>query len=90
MAIGLIALIFGFSTDAQRAWPSLMINNYFFLAIGAFAIFFVALQYVAEAGWAITVKRVAEAKLLLYCRRHSHDFYHYCESCTESHLALIL
>ena len=61
MAIGLIALIFGFSTDAHRAWPSLMINNYFFLAIGAFAIFFVALQYVAEAGWAITVKRVAEA-----------------------------
>ena len=31
MAIGLIALIFGFSTDAHRAWPSLMINNYFFL-----------------------------------------------------------
>ena len=42
MAIGLIALIFGFSTDSHRAWPSLMINNYFFLAIGAFAIFFVA------------------------------------------------
>ena len=36
-------------------------NNYFFLAIGAFAIFFVALQYVAEAAWAITLKRVAEA-----------------------------
>ena len=61
MAIGIIALIFGFTTDAHRAWPSLMINNYFFLAIGAFAIFFVALQYVSEAAWAITVKRVAEA-----------------------------
>ena len=61
MTIGLIALIFGFATDAHRAWPSLMINNYFFLAIGAFAIFFVALQFVSEAAWAVTVQREAEA-----------------------------
>ncbi len=60
MAIGLIALIFGFATDAHRAWPSLMINNYFFLAIAAFAIFFVALQFVSEAAWAVTLQRVAE------------------------------
>jgi hypothetical protein len=61
MAIGLIAVIVGFTTDPHRAWPSLLINNYFFLAIGAFSIFFVALQYVAEAGWATPFKRVAEA-----------------------------
>ncbi|MBC8464394.1 MAG: quinol:cytochrome C oxidoreductase [Bacteroidetes bacterium] len=60
MAIGLIALIYGFATDAHRAWPSLMINNYFFLAIAAFAIFFVALQFVSEAAWAVTLQRVAE------------------------------
>tara|TARA_Y100001978_G_scaffold107593_1_gene96166 strand:+ start:4361 stop:5545 length:1185 start_codon:yes stop_codon:yes gene_type:complete len=61
MLIGLVAMVVGFYKDPHRAWPSLMINNYFFLAIAAFAIFFVALQYASEAAWAITVKRVAES-----------------------------
>ncbi len=61
MFIGLVAIVYGFLTDAHRTWPALLVNNYYFLAIGAFAIFFVALQYVAEAAWAITLKRVAEA-----------------------------
>ena len=60
MAIGLVAIVFGFINDAHRAWPSLMVNNYFFLGISAFAIFFIALQYVSEAAWAIPFKRVAE------------------------------
>jgi hypothetical protein len=60
MAIGLLALIFGFINDPHRSWTSLFINNYYFLAISAFAIFFVALQYVSEAAWAIALKRVAE------------------------------
>ena len=58
--IGFIAVVHGFITDAHRSWPSLMVNNYFFLAISAFAIFFVTLQYVSEAAWAIPFKRIAE------------------------------
>ena len=61
MFIGLVALVYGFLKYPGRTWPALLVNNYYFLAIGAFAIFFVALQYVAEAAWAITLKRVAEA-----------------------------
>ena len=61
MVIGLIATVLGFATDAHRAWPSLLINNYYFLAIAAFAIFFIALQYASEAAWATPFKRVAEA-----------------------------
>jgi hypothetical protein len=60
IAIGLISTALGFINDAHRAWPSLLINNYYFLVISAFAIFFVALQYVSEAAWAIPFKRVAE------------------------------
>lgn len=60
IAIGLIAAALGFINDTHRAWTSLLINNYFFLAISAFAIFFVALQYVSEAAWAVPFKRVAE------------------------------
>ena len=61
MAIGLIALIFGFITNAHGAWPALLFNTYFYLGISVFAVFFVAMQYVAEAGWSIELKRVPEA-----------------------------
>ena len=61
MAIGLIALIYGFATNAHSAWPALLFNTYFYLGIAVFAVFFVALQYVAEAGWSIVLKRVPEA-----------------------------
>ena len=61
IGIGLIAMIYGFLTDSHSAWPSLLFNTYFFLGISVFAVFFVALQYVAEAGWSIVLKRVPEA-----------------------------
>jgi len=61
MAIGLIALIFGFTTNPHSAWPSLLFNNYFFLGISVFAVFFIALQYVSEAAWSIVLKRIPEA-----------------------------
>ena len=31
--IGIVATIFAFSTDAHRAWPSLLFNNYFYTKI---------------------------------------------------------
>ena len=61
MAIGLIALVFGFVSNPHGAWPALLFNTYFYLGISVFAVFFVALQYVAEAGWSIVLKRVPEA-----------------------------
>ena len=61
MSIGIIALIFGFITNAHAAWPALLFNTYFYLGISVFAVFFVAMQYVAEAGWSIVLKRVPEA-----------------------------
>jgi len=61
MSIGIIALIFGFATDAHSTWPALLFNTYFYLGISVFAVFFVAMQYVAEAGWSIVLKRVPEA-----------------------------
>ena len=40
MAIGLLAVALGFINDAHRAWPSLMVNNYFFLAISFCYLFY--------------------------------------------------
>jgi hypothetical protein len=59
--IGLISSVISFVTDSHSAWTSLLFNNYFFLGISLFAVFFVALQYVAEAGWSTILKRIPEA-----------------------------
>ena len=59
--IGILSGIFAFITDSHAAWTNLLFNNYFFLGISLFAVFFVALQYVSEAGWSIVLKRVPEA-----------------------------
>ena len=59
--IGVISTAYAFITDTHAAWTSLLFNNYFFLGISIFAVFFVALQHVAEAGWSTAIKRVPEA-----------------------------
>ena len=61
IVIGLLSAIIAFSSDSHSAWTNLLFNNYFFLGISLFAVFFVALQYVAEAGWSTVIKRVPEA-----------------------------
>ena len=59
--IGLISCITAFVSDSHSAWTNLLFNNYFFLGISLFAVFFIALQHVAEAGWATIFKRIPEA-----------------------------
>ena len=59
--VGIISTAYAFISDAHAAWTSLLFNNYFFLGISIFAVFFVALQHVAEAGWSTVIKRVPEA-----------------------------
>ncbi len=44
----------------KRFWANMLVNSYYFLLFGVGALFFVALNYVANAGWAVMVKRVAE------------------------------
>ena len=61
IAIGLISTVYAFINDSHAAWTSLIFNNYFFLGISIFSVFFVALQHVAEAGWSTVIKRVPEA-----------------------------
>jgi len=43
-----------------RVWADLWINNMYFLGISIIGVFFVALQYVAQAGWSAGMKRVVE------------------------------
>ena len=61
MGVGVLSLVGGFISDSHRAWPTLLHNAFFFMAIGLGALFFMAVQYAAEAGWSATVKRPMEA-----------------------------
>ena len=61
IAVGLSALVAGFVIDPQRTWANYLLNNYYFLMIALGAAFFVALQYISQAGWSAGFKRVGEA-----------------------------
>jgi hypothetical protein len=45
----------------NKPWANLLVNNFFFLAIALGALFFLAIQYAAQAGWTVVVLRVLEA-----------------------------
>lgn len=45
----------------SRVYATLLVNSYFFLIISITALFFVGLQYIANAGWSASIKRVPEA-----------------------------
>lgn len=44
-----------------RIWANLMIVGYFFLMISLVSLMWYAIQYVANAGWSVGIKRVPEA-----------------------------
>ncbi len=62
MAIGVAAIAYGFgSGQVTRTWATLLHNDFYFMAIALCGTFFVAFQYVAQAGWAMGFIRVPEA-----------------------------
>lgn len=61
MLIGIIAIVVGFMSDTDRIWANLLLNNFFFLSLAIGASFFLALQYIAQAGWSSAFKRIPES-----------------------------
>ncbi len=49
------------SNGTVRIWANLLMNAYYFMLFGMGAMFFWAVNYVANAGWSTMVKRVVEA-----------------------------
>lgn len=97
MAVGIIAILTGMFTDTSehhnRFWSNILINSFFFLAIGLGALFFYALQYATETGWTAVVKRIFEgifssvpvfggilALVLLVGSFGGHHIYHWMDS----------
>src|SRR5262245_48222268 len=87
IAIGVVAIVTGFMTDTTRAWAVLLQNNFYFTAIALCGTFFISFNYVAQGGWAVSIKRIPEAMcgflkygmigmLLIFIFGH-HDLYHW-------------
>lgn len=49
-------------TWMSRVWANLLMNSYYFWLFSVAAVFFIAVNYVANAGWAVMLKRVMEAQ----------------------------
>jgi len=60
--IGVAAVAIGFLTGQQvRTFASLLLMAYYFACVCAAGLFFLALQYVAKAGWPTSLIRIPEA-----------------------------
>lgn len=61
IAIGLVSIIASFVTGSHQAWSNLLWNTFFFTVIALASTFFLAIQYAAEVGWSVSIKRIPEA-----------------------------
>ncbi|MCS6822381.1 MAG: quinol:cytochrome C oxidoreductase [Microscillaceae bacterium] len=74
----------------KRLWANLWLNGVFFTGIAVIGVFFVAVQYVAHAGWSSAIKRIPEAfgyflpitggLLLILFFIAGHDLFHWTHS----------
>jgi hypothetical protein len=92
IGIGFLCVVAGFFTDPHRTWASLLLGNFFFMALALAGTFFLSVQYVAEVGWSASLIRVFQSvgtylpyagifMLLIFIFGH-HDLYHW----THHHL----
>lgn len=61
IAIGLVSIVASFLTHNHQAWSNLLQNTFYFMAISLAGTFFLAVQYAAEVGWSVVLKRILEA-----------------------------
>ncbi len=63
IVIGLAAIGYGFSNHElhERTFANLLLMAYYFACVCMSGVFFMAIQYVAQAGWSASILRVPEA-----------------------------
>jgi hypothetical protein len=62
--LGAAAALAGLAlADGRRIWADLLVNDFFFLSLALAGILFIALQYLASAGWWAVIRRVPEAMM---------------------------
>lgn len=62
LVLGAAAIAYGFySGHGERTFANLLLMSYYFACVCAAGTFFVALQYVAQAGWSVGLVRIPQA-----------------------------
>ena len=62
IVVGILTIGFGFITGQQeRTFANLLLMAYYTTCVCATGLFFIALQYVAQAGWATGLIRIPQA-----------------------------
>lgn len=64
-AVGVIALVVGLLTTAERTWLNLLVDGWFVLSLGVSGVFFIASQRLANSKWWSPIRRIPEAFSLL-------------------------
>src|SRR5690606_20180643 len=60
--IGVIAVVYGFMVNgSERTFANLLLMGYYFASISLAGAVFIALQYVAQAGWSSGLLRIPQA-----------------------------
>lgn len=66
IVIGILSIAYGFLLDpsehhSERVFANLLLMSYYFTCVCAAGLFFLALQYVAQAGWSAGLLRIPQA-----------------------------
>lgn len=61
IVIGLVVILAGLFVDTQRVFSNLLINSYYFVCVCLASAVFLAIQYVAQAGWSASFIRIPQA-----------------------------
>jgi hypothetical protein len=60
-AVGVAAAAVGLLAERERTWAALLVNDVYFLALALAAVVFLAIHYLAGAGWWVVLRRLPEA-----------------------------
>ena len=62
IALGALAIVYGFMSGAhERTFANLLLMAYYFACVCMSGAFFLAVQFVAQAGWSASILRVPQA-----------------------------
>ncbi|MGA2890626.1 MAG: hypothetical protein ABSE51_21545 [Terracidiphilus sp.] len=64
VVLGAVAAFYELLADPQRAWPSLLLNGFYFTSLAVSAVFFLASQRATGARWSASLRRIPEAFML--------------------------
>ncbi|MVN92558.1 quinol:cytochrome C oxidoreductase [Mucilaginibacter aquatilis] len=66
IVIGVLGIVYGFAIDthdhhAVRTFSNLLLMSYYFVGVCVAGVFFLAYQYMAQAGWSVGLLRIPQA-----------------------------